>query len=294
MATSVARVAAPRPRQGAAGPSLKPVVRAVPRLREVTRLPPLLKWAGGKRWLVPALVELYEPHRDRVYCEPFAGGLGAAFGLRPAQAYLSDVSPWLVNLYTHVKRGLKCDPALTNTEDCYYASRERFNALSTGTGRNTAEAAQLFLYMNRTGYNGLCRFNKRGQFNTPYGHYKQVNYATDLSAYRVLMRDWRIECHAFDHVSYSDEWFLYADPPYPETYNSYAGNAFSWEEHERLAAMLGARKGPTVVSNSADRHVTNLYRKHGFRITLVDAPRSISCKADGRKGIKEMLATKGL
>jgi DNA adenine methylase len=134
-------------------------------------LPPPLKWAGGKRWQVPRLQAMWAPHAGRRLVEPFCGGLAVALGLSPERALLNDANAHLVNFYRWLKRGLVVDLPMANERTMFYGHRSRFNdLLERGQGR-TRESACLFYYLNRTGYNGLCRFNRRGQFNVPFGRY---------------------------------------------------------------------------------------------------------------------------
>ena len=93
---------------------------------------------------------------------------------------LNDVNPHIVNFYRWLKRGLKTDVAMDNDETIYYANRARFNELLSSGQSDTAEAAALFYYLNRTGYNGLCRFNQQGEFNVPFGRYKRLDYRQGL------------------------------------------------------------------------------------------------------------------
>ena len=142
---------------------------------------PPLKWAGGKRWLIPHIQAYWERHNDRRLVEPFCGGLAVALGLVPERALLNDINAPLMNFYAWLKKGLSnARLDMRNDPDAYYAHRERFNALlMSGRGRNK-EAAELFYYLNRTGYNGLCRFNGKGEFNVPFGRYKRINYTKNF------------------------------------------------------------------------------------------------------------------
>ena len=144
-------------------------------------LRPPLKWAGGKRWLVPYLSRLWRQHPHARLVEPFCGGLGVTFGLRPDEALLNDVNPHLVNFYMWLRRGLRPSIEMRNTKETFYAHRERFNELLQANKERSSEAAALFYYLNRTGYNGLCRFNRSGEFNVPFGRYRSIWYVSDFT-----------------------------------------------------------------------------------------------------------------
>src|SRR4051812_13354436 len=135
---------------------------------------PPLKWAGGKRWQVPHLLDLWAPHSKRRLVEPFCGGLAVALGLSADRALLNDANPHLINLYTWLKRGLTLTLPMENDEAFYYQQRVAFNKALADRRQDTAEVAGLFYYLNRTCYNGLCRFNSRGEFNVPFGRYKRI------------------------------------------------------------------------------------------------------------------------
>src|SRR5690348_7840371 len=92
-------------------------------------LKPPLKWAGGKRWQLPQLVSLWEPHKHRRLVEPFSGGLAVTIGLKPQRALLNDINPHLINFYRCLKRGLVTTVPMQNDERTYYAHRDRFNQL---------------------------------------------------------------------------------------------------------------------------------------------------------------------
>ena len=152
------------------------------------RLRPPLKWAGGKRWQVPRLRPLWAAHRHRRLVEPFCGGLAVTLGLAPQRALLNDINPHVVNFYRWLKRGLITSLVMTNNERQYYEHREHFNQLLREGDGESAEAAALFYYLNRTGYNGLCRFNRKGVFNVPFGRYTTNFVHSRFTAYRRRSR----------------------------------------------------------------------------------------------------------
>src|SRR5262249_47246345 len=141
-----------------------------------TALRPPLKWAGGKRWLLPHLLPYWSAHSQRRLVEPFCGGLAVTFGLLPERALLNDRNPHLIEFYRWLKRGLKITVSMENDEALFYAHRRRFNHLLSNGGAQSTETAELFYYLNRTAFNGLCRFNRSGEFNVPFGDYNRINY----------------------------------------------------------------------------------------------------------------------
>ncbi|MBI3948644.1 MAG: Dam family site-specific DNA-(adenine-N6)-methyltransferase [Armatimonadetes bacterium] len=253
--------------------------------------PPPLKWAGGKRWLVPRLREAYAPHRHRRLVEPFAGGLAVALGLRPARALLCDANPHVITFYRWLQRGLTIELAMENEAARYYAARERFNRLLIAGEGEVPEAAGLFYYLNRTGYNGLCRFNGKGGFNVPFGRYAAIHYTRDFRAYAPILADWRFEQGDFAATALQPDDFIYADPPYDVEFTRYSQEDFRWPDQQRLARWLAAHPGPVVASNQATPRILDLYAGLGFRIEVLPAPRRIACNGN-RQPAEEMLATR--
>jgi DNA adenine methylase len=254
---------------------------------------PPLKWAGGKRWLVPHIEPLWEKHRDRRYTEMFCGGLAVALGLRPKRAVLNDLNPHLMNFYTQLRRGLSMTIEARYDPKLYYSHRARFNQLIKDGGVKSAEAAQLFYYLNRSCFNGLCRFNQRGEFNVPFGRYKTVNYASDLSVYRKLFREWSFTNKDLAALSLAPDDFIYADPPYDVEFTSYSSGGFSWDDQVRTAELLAKHRGPVLLSNQATKRIVKLYRDLKFDLKYLDAPRRISCNGN-RETAREVLAFRNL
>lgn len=260
--------------------------------RPQARATPPLKWAGGKRWLVPHLAPLWSAHSSRRYVEPFCGGLAAPLGLRPERAVLNDLNPHLINFYAQVQKGLRIRIDMRNDEQLFYRHRERFNKLVDQGKSQSSEAAQLFYFLNRTCFNGLCRFNRSGAFNTPFGRYKAINYADNFSALRAVIRDWTFTNNDVALLQVEPEDFVYADPPYDVEFTTYSAGGFSWADQVRTAEWLAAHRGPVVLSNQATNRIIKLYRKLGFALRFLDGPRRISCNGD-RTAAREVLAVKG-
>lgn len=256
-------------------------------------LTPPLKWAGGKRWQIPHLAPLWEKHQDCRLVEPFCGGLAVALGLKPKRALLNDVNPHVINFYQWLKRGLEVSITMENEEAPYYEHRELFNKLQCNGSRKSDKVASLFYYLNRTGYNGLCRFNSKGLFNVPFGRYKTINYVRDFSDYRSPFSRWTFKSQDFEKLPIKPDDFIYADPPYDVEFTSYSAGGFSWDDQVRTAEFLAAHPGPTVLSNQATSRIVRLYRKLGFKLSYFNAPRRISCTGD-RTPAREVLAVKNI
>jgi DNA adenine methylase len=270
---------------------------AIPLVHEVADqrdpVPPPLKWAGGKRWQVPHLREYWERDTSRRLVEPFCGGLAVTLGLRPGKALLNDVNPHLINFYRWLKTGLVRTLKMINDEARFYACRKKFNKLLLEGRAESSEAAELFYYLNRTGYNGLCRFNNSGGFNVPFGRYKTINYRPDFLEYRDVFANWEFTNTDFDKIPLRSDDFVYADPPYDVEFTTYSQGGFGWTEQERAARWLAKHTGPVVLSNQATKRIIDLYKGLGYTLTYLNAPRRISCTGD-RTPAPEVLATRNL
>ncbi len=256
-------------------------------------LKPPLKWAGGKRWLAPHLLPIWETHPGRRLVEPFCGGLAVTLSFLPERALLNDGNPHLINFYRWLARGLQVEIPMENSESQFYAHRRRFNELLRSGAEKSSEAAGLFYYLNRTGFNGLCRFNRSGEFNVPFGRYARINYRRDFSAYMKVLGRWEFISIDFEKVPLEPDDFVYADPPYDVEFTQYAKEVFGWEEQERAAVWLSRHPGPVVLSNQGTDRIDRLYRKLGFKLRYVDAPRRISCTGD-RTPAREVIASRNL
>ncbi|HSU57436.1 MAG TPA: Dam family site-specific DNA-(adenine-N6)-methyltransferase [Candidatus Dormibacteraeota bacterium] len=256
-------------------------------------LRPPLKWAGGKRWLLPELAPLWKPFANRRMVEPFCGALSATLALVPRSALLNDSNPHVINFYSCLKSGLSLTLWMENERELFYVHRKRFNELLATGSAATPEAAGLFYYLNRTCYNGLCRFNRSGEFNVPFGRHKTINYIRDFTSYQRLFEKWQFTSTDFEQVPLEPGDFVYADPPFDVPFTQYSKEGFSWEDQVRAAEWLAKHEGPVVLSNEATERIVVLYEKLGFKLRFLDAPRRISCKGE-RKPAKEVLAVRNL
>lgn len=208
-------------------------------------------------------------------------------------AVLNDVNPHLINFYRQLKNGFVSSLQAKNDETYYYERRSQFNKLLKEGKGDTPEAAELFYYLNRTGFNGLCRFNQSGEFNVPFGQYKTINYRIDFREYRDVFAKWEFTFGHFESVPLHAHDFVYADPPYDVEFRHYSQGGFAWDEQVATAQWLSRHKGPVILANQATERIVDLYRDLGYSLTFLRAPRRISCNGD-RTPAAEVLALRNL
>ncbi|MCD7847770.1 MAG: DNA adenine methylase [Oscillospiraceae bacterium] len=265
---------------------------------------PVLKWVGGKRQLIDAFTPLL-PDKITSYCEPFLGGGALLFHLQPDVAYINDINSDLMNVYSVIRNSV--DELVEelkqyrNEPDYYYAVREwdrcpdKYDLLD-----NTQKAAR-FLYLNKTCYNGLYRVNNAGEFNSPFGFYKNPNIVNEptLRAVSAYLNSAEITSSSVDFeevLSYiNKDTFVYLDPPYDpvsETSNftGYSKGGFSRNDQIRLRKCcdeLDRRGVRFMLSNSATPFIRDLYS--AYNITVVSAKRVINSVASKRGDINELV-----
>lgn len=211
----------------------------------------------------------------------------------PTRALLNDINPHVINFYRWLQRGLTPSVVMKNDAAAYYAHRIRFNELLATRQDDSAEAAALFYYLNRTGYNGLCRFNQQGTFNVPFGRYKKIDYRADFTEYITAFTRFEFTNVDFEAVPLDKNDFVYADPPYDVEFRQYSKDGFGWDQQIRTAEWLAKHPGPVVLSNQATERIRKLYERLGYHLTPLTAPRLISCTGD-RTPAQEVLATRNL
>jgi len=269
------------------------------------QLKPILKWAGGKRQILPYLLQ-YIPKDFNNYYEPFAGGLALLIELynrgRIKKAIISDINKDLINLYEIIKEkpyelisAIKEIPFKNNKDD-YYQARKLFNSLEPH--KNVSRAA-LLLYLNRHGYNGLYRVNSKGEFNVPFGRYNNPSLPDeeDIIKFHEMLKSCEILNLDFEDAVRSAQRsdFVYFDPPYMplnETsyFTDYTSGGFSEQEQKRLASVFKklSNKGVYVMqSNSNNEFIRQLYAE--YNIVEIEARRNINSNVSKRGPVKELL-----
>ncbi len=265
------------------------------------RLRPILKWAGGKRSLVPRILKEL-PARIDTYYEPFVGGAAVFLALaeekRFQRAVISDKNKELVNLYQVVQGDV--EKLLKKLELLQSKTSEKeYYAIRAQKGGSRLDRAARLIYLNKTGYNGLYRVNSSGGFNVPYGRYKRpkVYDPPRLRAAAIALQNVKIETHDFEDSCRAAKPgdAVYLDPPYlpvskTASFSAYHSEAFGLSEHQRLArafAKLVERGVCTVLSNSDTPETRELYRP--FKPAGVQVRRPINSIATRRGVVSELL-----
>lgn len=263
---------------------------------------PVLKWAGGKRQLLPQLSR-YLPGSFSTYIEPFVGGGALFFHLRPERAVLIDINPELVNMYNVIKENV--DELIAslakhvNESTYYYKIRDVDRDHDAFKGWSDVERASRTIFMNRVCFNGLYRVNKKGEFNVPFGDYVNPVFCDEanLRAVHDALQKATIVHGSFerclDHATKGD--LVYMDPPYvplstTASFTSYTRDCFDAAAQKRLFAVfqeLDRRGCKILLSNSHCDFVLDLYKE--YRIETIMATRAINCVGAKRGKIKEVL-----
>lgn len=284
---------------------------------------PFIKWVGGKSQLLDEIRQKY-PNRIERYCEPFVGGGAVLFDVlqksMPEEVLINDINSALINTYAQVRDN--CDDLilwLYQLEKCYknqgmeenrtlfYEKRNRYNNLKVnGSKKEKLEKAALFIFLNKTCFNGLYRVNSKGLFNVPFNNAKNPllcdeenlkNCSTLLQNVEMKVGDYK-ECKSF----INDKTFVYIDPPYrpltqTQAFTSYSENGFTDKEQIELRNFIEeiSKKGAKVVASNSDPKNTDvddnffddLYKN--FEIKRVYAARAVNSKGNGRGKISEIL-----
>lgn len=265
---------------------------------------PVVKWVGGKRQLLKDITQ-YIPQAYSTYYEPFLGGGAVLFDLQPAKAVVNDINEELINVYETIRddvEGLIADLEKHKNEAEYFymirekdRDREKYNQLSK------VERASRIIYLNKTCYNGLFRVNRHGEFNTPFGRYKNPNIVNKdtLRAVSEYFNKANItfRCGDFEDAvkGVRKGSFVYFDPPYDPVsesanFTGYDKGGFNRDEQIRLKKLcdkLNERGVKFLLSNSATDFILDLYKDYDIKI--VQAKRAINSKGDKRGEVNEVL-----
>lgn len=272
------------------------------------KVQPFLKWAGGKRQLLLE-IRKYLPKNINTYYEPFVGGGAVLFDLQHNKAVINDINKELINVYLVVKENI--DELIVelkkyengNNKEYFYKIRDLDRNKEKFEQMSSVEKAARTIYLNKTCYNGLFRVNSQGQFNVPFGKYKNpqivnekvlraVHSYLSSSDIKILNVDFT---EAVVDAKISD--FVYFDPPYDpisdtSSFTNYNLNGFNRNDQLRLRDLcveLDKRGCKFLLSNSATDFIKEIYNEKGFNIKIVSASRNINSIASKRGKIEEVL-----
>lgn len=263
---------------------------------------PFLKWAGGKTRLVDRIKEKLAANGTRLI-EPFAGSCALSLNCDRYERYwLNDVNKDLINLYLALRDNGNdfidyCRSFFTaenNTSERYYEFREIFNSTT-----DVAERSAIFLYLNRHGFNGLCRYNNSGGFNVPFGKYKAPYFPqNEMEHFSRKFAAARFTCLDFRAVMREAEVgdVVYCDPPYvpisdTASFTDYSTGGFGLDDQRRLAEYareLSERGVVVIISNHHNSFTSEIYR--GALLDVFSVQRFISCDGRNRNSVDEVLA----
>lgn len=264
---------------------------------------PFLKWAGGKRQLLPE-IRKYIPKKINTYYEPFLGAGAVLFDIQPKKAVINDINTELINTYIairdHVDELINDLKKHKNEKEYFYAIRdldrkEEFKELSL------VERASRIIYLNKTCFNGLFRVNSQGHFNVPFGKYKNPQIVNEivlravhnyLNSNDITILNVDFE-KAVENAKKGD--FIYFDPPYDpvsdtSSFTGYSLYGFDKDDQIRLRDLfveLDKRGCKVLLSNSATDFIKDLYKD--FHIEVISANRNINANASRRGKIDEVL-----
>lgn len=269
---------------------------------------PFLKWVGGKRQLIPEIKRLMPKLNSRTtYIEPFIGGGAVFFELQRKTAIINDYNEELINVYNVIKNNsnelIEILETYPNEEDFFYDIRNA-DRLEEYNDWDDIRKASRIIYLNKTCYNGLYRVNNSGEFNTPFGKYKNPNIVNKpiIKAVSEYLNNNNIEILSGDYKQVSNfinnkNTFIYLDPPYhpiSETSNFTGYVKGGWDENMQLDLRnfcnelndLGVN---FMVSNSSSEYIKEIYK--GYKITNVQAKRNINSVANLRGDVNEFIIT---
>ena len=262
---------------------------------------PIVKWVGGKRQLMFELLK-NRPKSYNRYFEPFIGGGALFFELSPQNAYISDMNEELINLYSVVRDDVYELIDDLNKHDVskeYFLKIRNLDRTPKYHGLSDVAKASRFIYLNRTCFNGMYRVNSQGQFNVPFGNYKnpRIVDAENLINCSKLLKNTEICCADFSEILYKVKKgdFVYFDPPYvplneTSCFTSYTKDGFDLDMQFKLRDVcdeLDSKGVMFLLSNSDTKLVNELYSN--YEIKKVFASRAINANSNGRGKVTEVL-----
>lgn len=265
---------------------------------------PFLKWVGGKRQLISE-INKYIPKHINTYYEPFLGGGAILFHLQPEKAVVNDINTELINVYKTIKNDvdalIKDLHRHENSDVYFYSIRNMDRNKEQYSNLTDIEKASRLIYLNKTCYNGLFRVNRAGEFNTPFGNYKNPNIINEITLRAVsdYLNNSNIKFLNVDFTVAAKDAekgdFVYFDPPYDplsssSSFTGYDKGGFNKNEQIKLKHLcdnLNNKGVKFLLSNSSTPFILDLYKD--YKIEFIKATRLINSKANLRGEIDEVL-----
>ncbi|MBE6034486.1 MAG: DNA adenine methylase [Clostridiales bacterium] len=266
---------------------------------------PILKWVGGKRQLLDQIIPLIP--ECSTYCEPFIGGGAVLFDMQPKKAIINDSNSELINVYTVIKNNPRAlierlmEHKNNNSEKYFYEIRALDRDKSQFDSLTEVERAARIIYLNKTCYNGLFRVNSSGEFNAPWGKYKNPNISNEatIKALNEYLNKTNITIKCGDYrealKGIRKGAFVYLDPPYmpistSSSFTGYTAIGFGEKEQielKRQCDLLNKKGVKFLLSNSSCEFIEELYKE--YKVTKVAAKRAINANPDKRGEVDEVL-----
>jgi len=265
----------------------------------VNRTQPIIRWAGGKRLIVPTLQSLL-PQKYGCYFEPMLGGGALFFASRPNHAVLADINPELINFYSVIKR---TPHQFWQTVEGLRALKKTYKSFRKSAPSSSLERAIRFFYLIRLSWNGIYRVNRQGKFNVPFGRRRPKTLITRkaIFAASAALRGVHLLCGDFKETTANvkaDD-FVYLDPPYPKGaesnngFDRYHETRFTLEQHKKLAThaeKLADRGAYVLVTESASEELIAFYNKR-FKVNLIESRSLIAADSESRGFVSEAIIT---
>lgn len=266
-------------------------------MKNIVNAKPFLKWAGGKKSLLTHLEKIL-PNSYNSYFEPFLGGGALFFSLQPKKAFLSDLNKELINTYLQLKRHskevIKILEKMPYEKTVYYKIRNTYS-------KDKIYRAARFIYLNRSCWNGLYRENRKGEFNVPFGRFKNPTICdpVNLEAVSNALKKTSLRHVDFEIIleKAQNNDLVYLDPPYVTTHSNngflqYNAKIFSLEDQKRLKEVflkLHKKKCKVILSNADHKFIRELYDQ--FYIYRVDRKSLLAGDKKKRKDVSELIIT---
>lgn len=262
-----------------------------------------LKWAGGKSKLASFIESKMSETRGKRLVEPFAGSAAISLALEFDAYLLNDINTDLINLYRtlasekqdFIQYAKSFFIPENHLEDAFYQLRDRFNG-----SQDITERSAIFIYLNRHAFNGLCRYNKKGLFNVPFGHYKKPPLFPEKGMQDFLSKSDRMVFQNLDFkeiiINTNSNDIIYCDPPYvplneTASFTAYSQGSFNLDDQTQLADLVRTQAPQTsgiLISNHDTPFTRKIYQT--AQIEELDVQRNIAAKGSSRKKVKELLA----